>query len=133
MHQSYSSSWSCKCNASNYICSCAPSFLAWLFRLQWQGPTETASQMGLPYSLAFLPHRFCVSAFPVVPLWVFPSSSLALAFWITLKTAAEKVKEGMGLSGHMDQLEEARDGESCERAGGMGVSGLGKIWGAKGL
>lgn len=72
---------------------------------------ETASQMGLPYSPGFLPDLFCFSALQVVPQWVFHSSSLALAFWTTPKTTAEKVKEGMGLSADMDQLEEARDGE----------------------
>lgn len=112
LHQSYSSSWSCKCNASNYICSCASSsFLVWLSRLQWHGSMETASQTGLPYSPGFLPDLFCFSTFQVVPR-VFHSSNLALAFWITPKTTAEKAKERTGLYGHMDQLEEARDGDS---------------------
>lgn len=64
---------------------------------------------------------------------MFHSSGLALALWTAPKTATEKVKEGMGLSGHMDQLQEASAGEGARGVGVSGtraqVSGLANTWG----
>lgn len=73
-----------------------------------------------------------------MPWWVLHSRRLALNIWTTSKSTPEKIK--VDLSGHIDQLEEARDGETLGRAAGMRVfgtralmSGLGGILGSKGL
>lgn len=90
---------------------------------------ENSSQVGC---------LFCFSALLVVPWWILHSSRLTLNIWTIPKNTPEKIK--VGLSGHIDQLEEARDGESWERAEGMRVfgtralmSGLGSILWSKGL
>lgn len=114
----FHSFWPCKCNASNYICNCAPpSFvLAWLSGLQCHQSIENSSQEGLP--LLFFCSLSCAL--------VLHSSRLALNILTTPKSTPEKIN-------CLATLTSWRRPEMEGPEWGRRVSGLWSILGSKGL